>query len=356
MEFGRLATTEASALVERLVVAMATEVEAATKQTQATADIALAEAAAEVKQVTSALTKVRTNEQTLLATIDEVRAEAKGLRTALDESRAETQTLQRALEETRGDEKALRSTIQRMEADQAKHRETLELAVQKVRDRCAATQVELEKITAAKAAADAQYQKAYDAWSEEIRAAREAGATAASADLEYLRGAFQRLDAASTLTEAVNGLANSLAAVFPRVALFDVKDMRLEGRQQTGFDFENSISKVIVALTNGSAFDEAVQSGRTRQLSAADLPDANKTLFGGAPNIVLILPVVIEGTTAAVVYADDSGQTGPQRDRQRAASSAEVLLLHAMPLLARLSVQEKLAAYESQLLNDLQIV
>jgi hypothetical protein len=113
---------------------------------------------------------------------------------------------------------------------------------------------------------------------------------------------------------------------------------------------------VIVSLTAGSAFDEAIQSGRTRQLSAADLPDANKTLFGGAPNIVLVLPVVIEGMTAAVMYADDSGQKGPKLDPQRAARSAEVLLLHAMPLLARLSVQEKFAAYESQLLNDLQIV
>jgi hypothetical protein len=45
-----------------------------------------------------------------------------------------------------------------------------------------------------------------------------------------------------------------------------------------------------------------------------------------------------------------------QLDSRRAASSTQVLLLHAMPLLARLSVQEKLAAYESQLLNDLQIV
>jgi hypothetical protein len=206
------------------------------------------------------------------------------------------------------------------------------------------------------ATADAQYEKACLAWSEEIRAVREAGATAAAADVEYLRRAFQRLDAAPTLAEAVDGLADSLAAVFPRVALFDVKGTTLEGRRQTGFDFENSISKILVPLINGSAFDEAVQSGRTRQLPAADLPDANKTLFGGAPNIVLILPVVIEGMTAAVVYADDSGHTGPPLAPQRAASSAEVLLLHAIPLLTRLSVQEHLAAYETQLLNALQIV
>jgi predicted nuclease with TOPRIM domain len=155
MDFRQFATTEASALVERLAAAMATDIEATTKQIQAGADVALAEVAAEVKQMTSELTKARTNEQTLLATIDEVRAEAKGLRTTLDDSRAETQALRSALEETRAGEKAARSAIHKMEADQTKHRETLEVAVQKVRDRCAAIQVELEKVTAPKAVADA---------------------------------------------------------------------------------------------------------------------------------------------------------------------------------------------------------
>jgi hypothetical protein len=92
-------------------------------------------------------------------------------------------------------------------------------------------------------------------------------------------------------------------------------------------------------------------------LTPADLLETHKTLFGGAPTIALILPVVVEGTTAAVLYADDSGQPAPRLvDPQRVVTSAEVLLLHAIPLLARLSAQETLAEYQRQLLNDLQIV
>jgi hypothetical protein len=357
MQFKRLATTEVSALVERLAAAMTTEIEAATKTTQAAADNTLAEARAELEQVTAALMQARDSERTVLATIDQVRPEVEALRVALENSRAEKQMLEETLEKARRHDNALQSTIQKLQADEMKRQEkvgALELAVQKVRDRCA---IELEKVTTAKALSDAQYQKAREAWLEETRAVREATATAASAELEYLRAAFPRLDAASTVAEGLNVLVGSLAAAFPRVALFHVNGNRLEGRQQTGFDFENDISNVIIPLTEGSVFHEPVESGRTRRLGAADIPDATKTLFGGAPSNVLILPVVIEATTVAVLYADDSGQSAPEVVKSdRVGTSAEILLLHAVPLLARLSAHERLVAYERRLLNDLQIV
>jgi len=360
MPFKRLATTEVSALVERLVAAMEAEVNAATKTTQATADTTLAEARAELEQVTAALKHSRANEQSLLATIDEVRTEVVGLRTALHDSHAEKQLIEGTLEKACGQERALQSTIQKLQAEEAHRGETvraLELAVQKVRDRCAVAQDQLEKVIAAKVLADAQHQKAQEAWLNETRAVHEASAAGASADVEFLRTAFQRLDAASTVTEVLNALVSSLAATFPRVALFHVNGDALEGRHQTGFDFENDISKVVIPLAKDSVFHEALDVGRTRLLMAPDLLKAKRTPFGGAPSMVLILPIVIAGTTAAVLYADDSGQRAPQRiDPQRVETSAEILLLHSMPLLARLSTQDKLAEYERQLLNDLQIV
>jgi hypothetical protein len=339
---------------------MAAEVEAAKKEFQVTADAAVAAARTQLEQVTLELRQARMDGQTVVATIDEVRADAKALRTALDESHRERRALDGTLEKTRAHHKALQSTIDKMRADETKRQEkiaALEVLIQKERERCALVQAELETMKAAKAKADAQYKTAKEAWLKETSTIREAGSRIASEELESLREAFQRLDATATVTEGLNVLVSSLGAAFPRVALFHVNGNRLEGRQQAGFDFENNISKVIVPLTKGSAFDAAVQSGRTQRLAAADLLDANKTLFGGAPSIVLILPVVIAGTTAAVLYADDSGQPASQlADPQRVVTSAELLILHAMPLLARLSAQEKLAEYERQLLNDFQIV
>jgi hypothetical protein len=354
MELRQIATAEVSALIERLTAAMEAEVEATRKQSQASADVALSETIAEVNHLTVALATARVSEQALMTTVDELRAESTTLRTALDESRADAQALQSALEQTRASEQALRSTIDTMKADQAKQRKRLDLAVQKVRDRCAKMQLELQQVSTAKAVADAQYEKDRLEWSEENRALRDADAAATAADIEYLRGAFQRLDAASNLADAVNELANSLAAVFPRLALFDLTGATLKARWRTGFD-ENS-SQMIVPLNAGSVFHQVAESWQARQLSPDDLPESNRTLFGGSPHFVLIMPVVIEGTTAAVIYADDSGHTAPQVSPERAARCAEVLRMHAVPLLARLSAQDKLAGYESQLLHDFQIV
>jgi hypothetical protein len=329
MELRRLASTEASALAERLVAAMEGEIEATTKRIQASADSALAEGAQKIKELTAALTDARTNEQ----------------------------TLREALEKASAGEKALRATIGKIEADHEKRRETLERAVQKIREGSAATQVALDKMAAAKATADARYLDAQRVWSADIRAVREAAAAAVSADLEYFRRTFKRLEEAPTLKDAITEFANSLAAVFPRVALFNVNGQRLEGRWQTGFNFTQDVSSVFVPLTKGTAFGEAVQSDGPRQLGSNDLAhDTHKTLFGGTPSFGLIVPLVIDGTPAAVVYADDSGRTGEPVDPQRAAGSAAVLLLHALPFLAGLSRQEKVASYESHLLSQLQIV
>ena len=128
MDFTRFASTETSALVERLVAAMQAEVDATRQQLQATADSAR----------------------------DEAAAQAKLLQVALDESRAETRALQDALEKANDTERDLRASIDGLKADHAKRRASLAEVVRKVRDRCAATQVELERISAAKAAADAK--------------------------------------------------------------------------------------------------------------------------------------------------------------------------------------------------------
>ena len=174
--------------------------------------------------------------------------------------------------------------------------------------------------------------------------------------MEFLRGAFARIDAAASVKEAVNELAQRVAAVFPRVALFDVHESKLVGRWDAGFESQQNIARLIVPITKASPFDTVVHSGELQRLDTSVSTTISQLPFGGTPGAVLLLPVVIEGRTVAVIYADDSGSTDRPLSFQRAATSAELLVLHAAALLHRLASQETIAAYESQLLNQLKIV
>ena len=359
MEFRRLAITEASSMVDRLVAAVAAEVENTAARTQAAADSTLSAVRAELAQVTSALEQARADHKNLQSTVDELRSHVKTLQTSLNESSGERQVLEQTLQKTLEEAKALQETIRQMQAGEAMRLETivaLEAAVEKGRERCAAVDARLEQLAAEKAAASEEHDKAMAAWFDEARAMREAGAKSAAAELAHLRSAFERLDAASTVAEGLNVLASSLKVLFSRVALFHVHGGRLVGGLQTGTKSATTTSHT-VPLTKGTAIAEAVQSGRAHQLSREELRDANSLPFGGDPSTALLLPVSLEGGTIAMLYADDSGQNPSEHfDPQRVAISAEVLVLHSIPMLSRLSAQEKTAAYERQLLSELKIV
>ncbi len=137
-------------------------------------------------------------------------------------------------------------------------------------------------------------------------------------------------------------LVDALASEFSRVALFHVNGNRLEGRRQTGFDFGSDISKVAVPLTKGSALAEAVRSGRVQGLTANELTDGNRKLFGGSPSFVLILPVPVANEIHAVIYADNSDQPKAEVSAtKRGVHFAEILLWHAIPLIGRLAAEEQ---------------
>ena len=346
-------------MVDRLVAAVAAEVENTAARTQAAADSTLTAVRAELAQVTSALEQARADHKTLQSTVDELRSHAKALQTSLNETTGGRQMLEQTLQKTIEDAKALQETIRQMQAAEAMRLETivaLEAAVEKGRERCAASDARLEQLATEKAAASAEHDKAMAAWLDEARAMREAGARSAAAELEHLRGAFEQLDTASTVAEGLSVLASSLRALFPRVALFHPHGGRLVGGLQTGTKSATTTSHTI-PLTKGTAIAEAVQSGRAHQLSRDELRDANNLPFAGDPSTALLLPVSLEGRTLALLYADDSGQTPSAHfDPQRVAISAEVLVLHAIPMFSRLSAQEKTAAYERQLLSELKIV
>jgi hypothetical protein len=196
---------------------------------------------------------------------------------------------------------------------------------------------------------------------EQARLMRSQTVKAALQPLDHLRSAFQRLTSVTSLDDVQGVLIDALATEFSRVALFDVNGNHLEGRRHSGFDLAADISKVSVPLTVDSPLTKAVRDGRVHGLTARELTDTTRALFGGSPTFVLVLPVAVRGQVTAVLYADDSEQAQSELVTPALrVKFAEVLLWHTVPLLTKLSLEwEALAEfreYAESLVNDLESV
>jgi len=217
----------------------------------------------------------------------------------------------------------------------------------------------LDAAAAERDTAAAALQRSEASRSEQARTMREQVLQLASLPMDRLRAGFYRLTTAPSVAEALTALVETLGSEFSRAALFQVTGNRLQGVHQVGFDFDSDISKVVVPLTRESPLTEAVRSGRVQGLTASELTASSRTLFGGSPGFVLVLPVAICGEIGAVVYADDSEDPEAEYSTpERRVKFAEVLLWHAVPLLARLSIEEhtraELREYAIQLFTDLE--
>lgn len=392
MDLRHLVAAETSGLADRLAAALSAEIDAAARRSQEAADAAVQKVRAEIEQSRAALAKTRTDEKAAQAALEKMRVEEKALHGTVQKLRADQTTLQTAVEKYRADEKArqaalqklaasekaLQGTIDALQASDKTHQATIEnlqATVVKLQTSEKQHQAQHAQADAGRALADAELRKVQterDAMAEEvqraetqaleqIRSVREQVLKIASAPLEQLRTAFQRLASAATVDDVLTALIDALGSEFSRVALFQVNGNRLEGRRQTGFDFGSDISKVIVPLTKGSALTEAVRSGRVQGLTASELTDGSRKLFGGVPSFVLILPIVSGGKIHAVIYADNSNQPQPQfATTKRSVHFAEILLCHAVPLIGKLAAERKVVAdlreYCTQLLTDLESV
>ena len=170
---------------------------------------------------------------------------------------------------------------------------------------------------------------------------------------ELLEG-FQALAGAASVNDVLATLVEHLAAEFSRVALFYVRGNRLEGSNQIGFEFDNDIAKLVFPLGLDSLLTRAVVSGRIERVTGDELAYSGLAPFGGAPTCAMALPVVVEGETLAIVYADDSGRA----TSDLSTSFASALLQHAVALLMRMSnelkVLNELRGYASSLLAEVE--
>jgi len=100
-------------------------------------------------------------------------------------------------------------------------------------------------------------------------------------------------------------LVKRLSIQFTRVALFRVKSHGLEAEQHIGFE-DTDIDSLVLPVTMDSLLTRAINSGTVESLSGTDISSRLGTPFGGSPTSAVALPIVLQGTTLAVVYADDA--------------------------------------------------
>jgi len=371
MQFREHATKELTALVDKLIAAATAELDDAVGAVRTEAQATLAAERAKSK-----------------ATLDAERAEA---RTSLETERAERKSAGErvaALEQQiKGLENQLKeaSTGQsfadaaRREAEgarqkEATRREQLERDVAEAHKKAERTQSDLTvaheaqkqlklEITAADARATEleRLQAAADEeHAAERRAIRERMAKDALQSLERLQTAFAQMVRGSTSNEVLTVLVDALAGEFSRVAFFDVNGNRLEGRHSAGTE-RGDVSKLAIPLSVASSLTDAVRDGRVIGLTARELDEPTRKVFGGQPTFVLVLPIRIRGQVTSVVYADNDGRPhGDPTAPQRGAKIAEVLAWHAVPLLTRIALEYEalgeMRAYAASLVSNLESV
>jgi predicted nucleic acid-binding Zn-ribbon protein len=117
--------------------------------------------------------------------------------------------------------------------------------------------------------------------------------------------AVNEMSSARTSADLMSELIKRLALQFSRVALFRVKAQGLEGELQVGFE-DTDVSKLVLPLTVDSLLTRAINSGSVESITGSDIARRLGTPFNGTPTSAVALPIVLQGTTVSVVYADDA--------------------------------------------------
>ena len=169
---------------------------------------------------------------------------------------------------------------------------------------------------------------------------------------------IDELAGATTIAALLTALSKQLATQFPRVALFRVKGNRLEGEHHVGFD-QKDVTKLVIPLNMDSMITRVVASSAVESAIGPAIEEAGGPPLGGNPAIAVALPIVIQGETIAVVYADDAGQKGPARDKESYVANvgfAKLMLKQTGILLMRLTHELKtlteLRNYATMLLQE----
>ena len=229
----------------------------------------------------------------------------------------------------------------------------------------ARTQLKIERERAERAeAALTQSRTEFDQSLEELHQAHASAVSeqmiaCTSLPLDQLLTVFSALNRATTFSQVLTVLVDSLAQEFSRVALFNVRGGRAEGVQQRGFESDCAISSIVIPLSRDSLMARAVRSGRLESFFV-DIDSGTTGLpFSDAPACALVFPLVVRGVTTAVIYADylEMPEFAGGASRARA-KFAELLQQHAALELLRVCEQTKaldeLREYAATLVREIE--
>lgn len=176
--------------------------------------------------------------------------------------------------------------------------------------------------------------------------------------LDELLTVFSTLRRSQTGSELMSAFMTGLGREFSRVALYHVDGMRLVAAQRLGCgDAEASQP---IRLTADSLLTRSVSTGRLESLMPSVPGEPNESLpFGGTPACAVAVPIVLDGATVAVVYADDADHVDFATSAPHARMKfAELVYQYAMLVLLRISVERKsgddLRAFAASLVAELE--
>jgi predicted nucleic acid-binding Zn-ribbon protein len=221
-----------------------------------------------------------------------------------------------------GDLEAVQRQLQERETQNQELRKLLVKArmdLEAARSDLAAERENTDTVRANAAELTGEFDRAFDEMRREhATVLAEQSAACTTLPLDELLTVFSALKKAETGPELLGALLTGLAREFSRVALFHVDGTRLVAAERLGFRDEDTTRPI--RLPADSILTRAVTSGRLESL----------------------MPIVVQGATAAVIYADDSDHvefaTAAPQVRLK---FAELLQQYALLVLLRISVERK---------------
>jgi len=346
MNFRDYASTETSAFVDRLTTAADAAAQTVAQEIRVSAD-------AELQQVRADVERSRQDAEDLRQQAAALGAEAQQLRAQLD---AETVRAAEALAQLDAAANEAQNAWQANEDVVCDLRAQLEAAHAATRhetDRVGALEGLLQE---AQSAASSQRAETDDANAladglqngmSTLRAQRQQVTALLGESID----AFDALATATTVDELFTKLVQQTAAQFARVVIFRRKGQRLEGELATGLDASVDLADVGLTMSADSIITTAATQGVYEYATAEQLADAHR-LPGDVPAFAVAAPLVFQGETLAVLYAD----TRKDEKGEAHAAFAGVLAAHTNVLLSRLTQELKIARelreYAQMLLHE----
>jgi hypothetical protein len=139
-----------------------------------------------------------------------------------------------------------------------------------------------------------------------------AGRQTAFAPVERLAESVRRLDAAHSLTEALDMLIEVVAKEAPRVAVFMMRGTRVAGWRGSGLPSGTDLKRLDLSIADAGLVARAVRSSLAVQTSEFSDPARTTTPFGVLPSDAAGLAIALRvgGEPVAVLYADDVADQG----------------------------------------------